>query len=241
MLADKLLTRGHAVKSFRAPDGESDSTLQAIRQITQDPKYPINSRTELLLYNAARSQSLAIINRQLHNGVICLSDRNYLSTIAVQYYARRSVDDYDFINQVTAFASAEVEPDLVIVLDAPVDVLMSRQKQRGESERFDQLSEQFLNDIRRGYSWEAQQRGYPVVVATGEPEQVFDEIWKLVEPVLRSSSEDSEPEPIAKILKSKRITKKVSKPAAKPKSKKPEAKTSKSKSKSRRRNRSKKS
>ena len=47
-------------------------------------------------------------------------DRNYLTTLAIQYYGRGDVPDYDTINNIISFAVNGVEPDLTIVMDAPV-------------------------------------------------------------------------------------------------------------------------
>jgi len=54
----------------------------------------MNTRTEVLLYNAARSQSLQVIKQSIEHGVTCLVDRNYLTTLAIQYYGRGDVPDY---------------------------------------------------------------------------------------------------------------------------------------------------
>jgi dTMP kinase len=125
-LARRLRTAGLPVRTLREPDSQSDLTARAIRQLTQDPHYPMNSRTEVLLYNAARSQSLQVIKKSIDDGVVCLVDRNYLTTLAIQYYGRGDVPDYDTINNIIGFAVNGVEPDLCIVLDAPVNVLHER-------------------------------------------------------------------------------------------------------------------
>src|ERR1700743_1115615 len=75
-LARRLLPAGVPVRTLREPDSQSDLTARAIRQLTQDPHYPMNTRTEVLLYNAARSQSLQVIKQSVEHGVTCLVDRN---------------------------------------------------------------------------------------------------------------------------------------------------------------------
>jgi thymidylate synthase ThyX len=139
----------------------------------------MNTRTEVLLYNAARSQSLEVIRNSLKNGVTCLVDRNYLTTLAIQYYGRGDVPDYETINSIIRFAVGDMEPDLCLVLDAPVAILKERLKDRLTGERFDSLDNSFLERVRAGYLWEARQRHFPVVFATDSSEQVADNIWKL--------------------------------------------------------------
>src|SRR5438552_17702303 len=85
-LARRLQAAGLPVRSLREPDSQSDLTARAIRQLTQDPRYPMNTHTEVLLYNASRSHSLHIIKLSVKQGIICLVDRNYLTNLAVNYY-----------------------------------------------------------------------------------------------------------------------------------------------------------
>ncbi len=179
-LARRLQAAGLPVRTMREPDSQSNLTARAIRQLTQDPHYPMNTRTEVLLYNAARSESLQIIKQSVEQGVICLVDRNYLTTLAIQYYGRGDVPDYQIINTIISFAVADMEPDLCIVLDAPAAMLKARAKNRYSAERFDNLDEGFLERVRAGYLWEAKQRNLPVVFATDDEATVADAIWKLV-------------------------------------------------------------
>lgn len=180
LLAHRLEVAGYPVRLFREPDSQSDLTARAIRMLTQDPRYPMNTRTEVLLYNAARSQSLEVIRNARAAGVICICDRNYLTTLAIQYYGRGDVPDYNTINSIISFAVADMEPDMTIVLDAPVKDLSSRAAKRDAGERFDNLDESFLERVRAGYLWEAKQRNYPVIFAGDAPEVVNEAIWKVL-------------------------------------------------------------
>jgi dTMP kinase len=179
-LVKRLQATGLPVRRLREPDSQSDLTARAIRQLTQDPRYPMNTRTEVLLYNAARAQSLQIIQQSLDQGINCVVDRNYLTTLALQYYGRGDVPDYNTINSIISFAVGGIEPDLCIILDAPVNVLRERLKGRYNGERFDNLDDNFLDRVRAGYLWEARQRNLPVVYATDPSEVVSNNIWKLV-------------------------------------------------------------
>ena len=185
-LTRRLQLAGLPVRVLREPDSQSDLTARAIRQLTQDPRYPMNTRTEVLLYNAARSQSLQVIKNSVQQGLICIVDRNYLTTLAIQYYGRGDVPDYATINNIISFAVDDVEPDLCIVLDAPASTLKSRAHDRATGERFDNLDEMFLERVRAGYLWEAKQRQFPVIDASAGIEAVSDSIWKLVTASLAS-------------------------------------------------------
>ncbi|MDB5182991.1 MAG: putative thymidylate synthase [Candidatus Saccharibacteria bacterium] len=194
MLGQRLEKAGYPVRLFREPDSQSDLTARAIRMLTQDPRYPMNTRTEVLLYNAARSQSLEVIKRARDAGVICLCDRNYLTTLAIQYYGRGDVPDYDTINSIISFAVADMQPDMTIVLDAPVQDLKKRSENRNAGERFDNLDEAFLERVRAGYLWEAKQRGFSVISAINSPEEVNEEIWKILNGAAQTpTAETNEP------------------------------------------------
>ncbi len=205
-LARRLQVAGLPVRTLREPDSQSDLTARAIRNLTQDPRYPMNTHTEVLLYNAARSQSLQVIKHSIEQGIICLVDRNYLTTLAIQYYGRGDVPDYDTINRIIAFAVNGVEPDLTIVLDAPVPILIQRQSKRNQGDRFDNLDAAFLERVRAGYLWEANQRQLPIVFADTTTDVVTERIWKIVAKTLsireKNIATESQIPSIAEVLKS---------------------------------------
>ena len=208
LAAQALQSVGLPVRIMREPDSQNDITARAIRHLTQDPRYPMNTKTEVLLYNAARSQSLEFIKKSVDNGITCLVDRNYLTTLAVQYYGRGDIPDYESINGIIRFAVGDMEPDLTIVLDAEVTTLKDRLKDRYQGERFDNLDEAFLDRVRAGYLWEAKQRNLPVIYATGSREVVFKEIWKLLavtlaERVKTLPANSTKPQSVAEIIAQK--------------------------------------
>lgn len=199
-LARRLQAAGLPIRVLREPDSQSDLTARTLRHLTQDPQYPMNTVTEVLLYNAARSQSLQVIKKSVEQGIICVVDRNYLTTLAVQYYGRGDVPDYETINRIISFAVNGVEPDLTIVMDAPVATLAERAKGRGAGERFDNLDTAFLDRVRAGYLWEAKQRNLPVVFATEDAGAVSDKIWQLVSECLANRKTSAEPTAVKDII-----------------------------------------
>ena len=217
-IADALQQMGLPVKVMREPESQNDLTARAIRHITQDPRYPMNTRTEVLLYNAARSQSLEIIRQATSNGVFCLVDRSYLTTLANQYYGRGDVKDYHKINEIIDFAVGDMQPDLMLVLDAPVEILKKRTKSRYSGDRFDNLDEAFLERVRAGYLWEAKQRNLPVVFASDEIDVVFKQVWNHIQPVLaqRNNEVVQNPTSVAEVLADKHANIETKKSASVP-------------------------
>lgn len=205
-VAEALQAAGLPVRIMREPDSQNDLTARAIRHLTQSPLYPMNTRTEVLLYNAARSQSLEVIRTCRENGIICLVDRSYLTTLAIQYYGRGDIKDYQKINDIIEFAVGDMQPDLMLVLDAPVKDLKERTKTRYSADRFDNLDEAFLERVRAGYLWEAQQRKLPIVYATKPVDEVFKEVWKHVSATLairEKTATVSAPTPVASVIAEK--------------------------------------
>lgn len=209
-IAQQLEAAHLPVKVMREPDSQNDLTARAIRRLTQDPRYPMSTRTEVLLYNAARSQSLEVIRQMTDNGVNCLVDRSYLTTLAIQYYGRGDVQDYARINEIISFAVGEVQPDLMLVLDAPVATLRERTSSRYNGERFDNLDEAFLERVRAGYLWEAKQRNLPVVYATEDADSVFKHVWEHVAATLAirdKTAPSAPPQSVAAVLAANPVTK----------------------------------
>lgn len=201
MVLHELQQLGISARTMHEPDGKADATTKEIRRLTQDPKYPMNTRTEVLLYNAARSQSLEAVRAARDSGDIVIVDRSYLTTLAVQFYGRGDIQDYQRLNDIVSFAVGDMWPDMTIVLDAPVQMLHERAKKRGETERFDNLSAETLERIRAGYLWEAKQRNMPVVYATGRVDEVFEAVWRHIALLLElERTTESEPTPIAAVL-----------------------------------------
>ncbi len=202
LVAQHLQSAGLAVKIMREPDSQNDVTARAIRRLTQDPQFPMNTRTEVLLYNAARSQSLEVIRELVEQGVICLVDRSYLTTLAIQYYGRGDITDYQKINDIIDFAVGDMQPDLMLVLDAPVATLRERVRGRYQGERFDNLDEAFLERVRAGYLWEAKQRELPVIYASDDIDTVFTQVWQHVTTTLSTRGKDANPhtQSVAEVL-----------------------------------------
>jgi dTMP kinase len=192
MLADRLRADRLPVRIMREPDSQNDLTARVIRRLTLDPSYPTTTRTEVLLFNAARSQSLEVIRQATANGVHCLVDRSYLTTLANQYYGRGDIQDYTKINEIIDFAVGDMQPDLMLVLDAPVPVIRERLQNRTMSHgRFGNLDESFYERVRAGYLWEAKQRNLPVVYANEGVDEVFKHVWQHVAATLAIRDEET--------------------------------------------------
>jgi dTMP kinase len=179
LLADNLQKQGKAVYITREPGG-SDLAARMMRYITQNPQYPLTTKAEVLLYNAARAQSLEVIRDLLQRDVWVLCDRNYLTTLAIQYYARNDGLNYEDIARICDFAVGDMEPDLTVILDLDPEIAMKRVTGRDVKERFDDPKKDFLDKMRKGYLIEAKKRHLQIVDASVDTGTVAAQLWKSV-------------------------------------------------------------
>lgn len=123
---------------------------QRIRGILHDTTVTnLAPRSEALLTAADRAQHLAeLVVPALESGRHVVSDRSVYSTLAYQGYGRRlPVDD---IRRINDWAIEGLWPELVILLDAPAEVLAARMAGR-ELDRFEQESSDFFERVNAGF------------------------------------------------------------------------------------------
>lgn len=180
LLIKKLHSNGRKAEFIREPGG--DPLAEKLRELLLDPNMSHEPETELLLFNAARIQTLVIVDQRLKEGIDVVSDRNMLSTIAYQGYARGL--NLNLVREICEIATKRVKPDLVMLLDAPAEIVNARRDTRGTSDRFEQLGEDFHTKVREGYKTEAQLLNLPIIDASPSIDEVFKSIWQNVEPLL---------------------------------------------------------
>lgn len=137
-------------------------------------------RTELLLYEASRSQHVdLVIKPALEKKQWVLCDRFTASSVAFQAGGRQiSGDQVDWLND---FATDSLKPHLNILLDLTVEESQRRRRNRaaaaGESEdRMESEEESFHRRVRDGFLKQAVQHPteWLVLDASQTPEQLFD-------------------------------------------------------------------
>jgi dTMP kinase len=191
MLARELQSANIPVLNIGSPDSESDLTTQIITRLIEDPRYPTTSHAEVLLYNAARAQSLQSIRASIEAGITCIVEHSYLGTLVHEYYGRGRITDYNAANEIISFGASGLQPDLTVVLDTPVSTAAERLAKAHRK-----VDEVYLERVRAGYLWEAKQRDISVVYANEPVEAVFKHLQSYVSAVvstLRPKSDDASP------------------------------------------------
>lgn len=160
---------------------------ERIRQILLDPASAgMDPRTEALLYAADRAQHAAeVIRPALGEGRVVISDRYVDSSLAYQGLARGL--GVERILELSMWATGDLLPNLVILLDVSTEVGRSRSGSRvGASDRIEQEDEAFHRRVADAY-W-ALARTYPerfaVVDASAHPDAIEAEIRRHVEALL---------------------------------------------------------
>jgi len=149
---------------------------------TKDSK--ISPLAELFLFAASRAQLVAeVIRPSLGRDTMVICDRYADSTVAYQGYGRGL--DLDVIQTVNTMATQGLRPDLVILLDLPVEIGLAR-KRSARKDRFEREELAFHHRVREGYlkMAAADPQRWLVVDATLPKKKVAQIIWKRVKGLL---------------------------------------------------------
>ncbi|MCD6452762.1 MAG: dTMP kinase [Dehalococcoidales bacterium] len=136
--------------------------------------------TELLLFNASRSQLITeVIRPNLKSHKVVISDRYADSTIAYQGYGRGL--DLATVKAVNDIATQRLKPDLTVLLDIPVNDGFTRKK-GDKHDRFEQETLAFHQRVRKGFLKLAQQEPsrWLVIDATQSKDKIAQIIWQRV-------------------------------------------------------------
>jgi len=154
------------------------------RHLKQTDETPISPLAELFLIATARAQLVSeVIRPELEKGKTVICDRFTPSTLAYQGYGRGL--DTDAIRDVNDIATDGMSPDLIVLLDIPVEAGLSRKKSR-ERDRFESESLAFHSRVRRGYLdlAEADPRRWLVVDGRLPRKAIESAIWERVSALL---------------------------------------------------------
>ena len=181
-LQERMTAEKISFQSTREPGG----TLLAekIRSLIVDhsEEAPV-ARTELLLYEAARSQHVEkVIRPSLQKGQWVLCDRFTASSIAFQAGGRGiELQDVKMLNH---FATSGLQPDQIILLDLSVEESerrrLRRQAQEGSSaDRIESEARSFHEKVRQGFLDQVKEdpTRWLVLDAENTTQQMVEVVW----------------------------------------------------------------
>lgn len=170
---EHLEQQGQQVVLTREPGGTPMAEQIRSLLLSVNHEESMSNDTELLLMYAARAQHLQqVIMPALteHKTVLC--DRFTDASFAYQCAGRGlSQSKLQLLNE--NFVSNM--PNITFWLDAPIETGMSRARERGALDRFEQEKVTFFEKVRAGYQqlWEQYPERVKRLDATQSPEQVF--------------------------------------------------------------------
>jgi dTMP kinase len=174
----------HDVPAFTIREPGGTPVGDEIRRLLLDSPSPVSDRAEALLFMASRAQVVAdeIVPR-LTRGEVVLADRFFLSTYAYQCGGRGLPDS--MVREANRLATADLVPDLTVLLDLPVKDGLARVEQRGVRDRIERAADGFHERVASAFlrfrdpKWQAAHPECgPVVIvsASGDPAAVHRRI-----------------------------------------------------------------
>ena len=149
LLSDYLKEKGFDVVLTEEPGGTQIGLR--IRELLLSVEHKgMTAVTELLLYNASRSQHIReIILPAISRGAIVITDRFTDSTIAYQGFGRGI--DQGLIDSIDLIATERLRPDITILLDLDAEVGLKRNKGINKTDRLELEDLEFHQRVRNGY------------------------------------------------------------------------------------------
>jgi len=171
-LVKHIESDGHKVVAAREPGGTP--TAELIRDVVLGhSQEPISDIAELLLMFASRSLLVEnVIRPALTAGTWVVCDRFVDASRAYQGGGRGI--PMEQVNELAAWVLGDLRPDLTILLDAPVEIGMSRADSRGNPDRLDVERAEFYTRVRASYLQlaAAEPDRFLVVDASGDLDEV---------------------------------------------------------------------
>ncbi|MEM5790606.1 MAG: dTMP kinase [Candidatus Aenigmatarchaeota archaeon] len=182
LLAEKLKEKGNDVVTLTFPDYESE-----VARLTK--RVDLDSFTQSLLFAADRARHQERIRKFLEEGKIVLADRYCYSNFA--YQSVKGVP-LEWLIEIEKF---NIKPDLVFLIDVPVEISMKRVMQSSienftKQEIISRLEKdkENLEKIREVYLKLAKidkEAKWIVIDGSKEMSETQEEIWRIVSKELR--------------------------------------------------------
>ncbi len=183
-LVGHIEAHGHRVLKSREPGGTP--TAEVIREVVLGhSEETIPDIAELLLMFAARSLLVEnVIRPALLAGTWVVCDRFVDASRAYQGGGRGI--PMQQINELADWVLGDLHPDLTSLLDAPIEVGMSRADSRGNPDRLDVERAEFYSRVRGSYLQlaESEPERFVIVDASGELDEVSASIDALAAMIL---------------------------------------------------------
>jgi dTMP kinase len=182
-IVEWLSAHGSTVIETREPGGTAVS--EQIRNVLLDTRNDgLDATAELLMMFAARSQLVQeVILPALAEGKIIVCDRFTDASYAYQGGGRQL--GAETVAVVEKLVLKDLQPDLTLLFDVPVELGMQRVAGRGEADRFEIESIRFFERVRNAYLERA--RANPHRFRVIDARQDEGQVWQQVKAILEES------------------------------------------------------
>lgn len=175
--AETLRQRGLDVLVTREPGGTPLG--ERLRDILLDQ--PMHAETEALLMFAARLEHIEqVIKPALKRGTWVVSDRFSDASFAYQGGGRGV--PLDKLEQLEHWVHADLQPDLTLLFDIPVEVARQRLSNNVTLDRFEQEKGAFFEKVRQAYLDRCKKnpQRFALINAAQSPEKVKADLERIV-------------------------------------------------------------
>ena len=176
-IIDALKARGIEVISTREPGGTRlGEQLRAL--LLHEAMHP---ETETLLMFAARREHIAnVIEPALKRGAYVLSDRFTDATYAYQCGAKGVASTK--IKQLEKWVQSNLQPDLTLLFDVPVEISLQRLATAREPDKFEREDAKFFEKLRQAYLRRAEENPSRIKIINAN--QSLEKVKVLVEEII---------------------------------------------------------
>jgi len=179
--ADALRRHGKNVITTREPGGTALG--EKLRELLLHE--PMHLETEALLMFAARREHLAqVIVPSLARGDWVISDRFTDATFAYQGGGRGL--SIDKLTQLEQWVQGDMQPDLTLLFDVPLEVARERLQKTRDLDKFEQEHEDFFVRVRQIYLLRAAQ--FPKRIRVIDSTKPIDEIGREIQKIAAEMS-----------------------------------------------------
>ncbi len=184
LICDFLAEKNINYKATREPGGTE--IAEAIRQVLlASYQEKMTDDTELLLMFAGRAQHLAcVIKPALAAGLWVISDRFTDASYAYQGGGRGIAAER--IALLEQWVQADLKPDRVLLLDAPVEIALQRAKSRSAPDRIEAEKQAFFVKVRDCYLQRAKQfaNRYTIIDTSQSLAQVKQQLLSVLQTMI---------------------------------------------------------
>lgn len=180
-IVEWLSKQGCTVVETREPGGTIVS--EQIRKVLLDTRNEgLNATAELLMLFAARSQLVQeVILPALQDGKVVVCDRFADASYAYQGGGRQLGPEP--VAVLEKLVLKDLQPDLTLLFDVPVNLGMDRVAGRGEADRFEIESIRFFERVRNAYLERAADNPHRFRVIDASQDE--NQVWQQIENILK--------------------------------------------------------